>query len=137
MLQEPKQMYVEVGEEKSKEVIKLESIAIKAKLGILCNEDNIKCTSPKRCMYWNRGYCREGTNKCPFYHPPSDCHQHLQEGRCSSQGCGLRHRKRCKYWCTLAGCFRKDHCQYEEEQGQGYNRRTMCSFTNFSLNKIV
>jgi hypothetical protein len=105
-------MYVEVGEEKSKEVIKLESIAIKAKLGILCNEDNIKCTSPKRCMHWNRGYCREGTNKCPFHHPPSDCQQHLQEGRCSSQGCGLGHRKRCKYWGTLAGCFRKDHCQY-------------------------
>ena len=52
VLQETKQMYVEVGEEKSKEVIKLESTAIKAKQGILCNEDNIKCTSPKRCMYW-------------------------------------------------------------------------------------
>ena len=25
----------------------------------------------------------------------------------------------------------------EEEQSQGYNRRTMCSFTNFSSNKNV
>ena len=81
-------------------------------MGILCNEDNIKCTSPKRCRYWNRGYCKEGATKCPYYHPPSDCQQHLQEGRCSSQGCGLRHRKRCKYWGTPAGCFRNDHCQY-------------------------
>ena len=27
--------------------------------------------------------------------------------------------------------------EYEEEQSQGYNRRTTCSFTNFSSNKNV
>ena len=112
VLEETKQMYLEVGEDKSKEVIQLENIAMKAKMGVLCGEDKIKCTSSKRCRYWNSGYCREGTTKCPYYHPPSDCQQHLQEGRCSSQGCGLRHRKRCKYWGTQAGCFRNGHCQY-------------------------
>ena len=37
-----------------------------------------------------------------------------------------------------AGAYRQVHkCRhtvYEEEQSQGYNRRTMCSFTNFSSN---
>ena len=112
VLEETKQMYVDCGEEKSKELIKLENIAMKAKMGVLCGKDKIQGTSSTRCRYWNRGYCKEGATKCPYYHPPSDCQQHLQEGRCSSQGCGLRHRKRCKYWGTPAGCFRNDHCQY-------------------------
>ena len=78
----------------------------------------MKCTNLKRCRYWNRGYCREGTSRCPYYHPPDDCQEHLQEGLCSTQGCQLRHRNKCKYWGTKAGCFRKGQCQYLHVKNQ-------------------
>ena len=31
----------------------------------------------------------------------------------------------------------RERVYYEEEQSQGYNRRTMCSFTNLSVSKNV
>ena len=109
---EVKKMYKESGEESGEGLMQFENMVINAKKGVLGNEIKDKCTSERRCRYWNRGYCREGTTKCPFHHPPDDCQQHLLEGRCSSQGCGQRHRKRCKYWGTPIGCFRKGQCQY-------------------------
>ena len=113
LLEETKEMYNQYGEKRSTELKHFESIAKKAKMGVLvAGEDKDKYTNFKRCRYWNKGYCREGTPKCPYYHPPDDCQQHLQKGRCSSQGCPLRHRKKCKYWETKAGCFRQGRCQY-------------------------
>ena len=109
VLEETKQMYVQYGEEPDDELKQFKSIVTKAKLGVFGEKD--KCSSPIRCKFWNRGYCREGTN-CAFYHPADDCLQHLQEGRCSSQGCQLRHRKICKYWRKNSVCFRKGQCQY-------------------------
>ena len=32
---------------------------------------------PRRCKWWNRGYCRE-KEKCSFLHPKEDCQDHLQ-----------------------------------------------------------
>ena len=87
---------------------KYEAIAKNAAIGVLTDS----CKSNKRCRWWNRGYCREGTARCPYYHPTEDCEQHLQDGHCFIQGCTLRHRRRCKYWATAEGCFRKEDCQY-------------------------
>ena len=63
-----------------------------------------------RCKWWNRGYCREA-NKCVYNHPEGDCLDHLKE-ECFNQGCKLRHRRRCKYWGTGAGCYNGTQCQY-------------------------
>ena len=111
LVEETKQMCLEYGEEWNKELVQFDNIASKAKIGVLGGEEQRKC-SQKICRYWNKGYCREGSTKCAFYHPPDDCQQHLQEGRCSSKRCGLRHRKICKFWNTNEGCFRQGLCQY-------------------------
>ena len=95
-----------------KELEKYEDIAKNAVKGALDKPCSVKNSSIKRCNWWNRGYCREGPAKCSYYHPSDDCEQHLQEGRCFSQGCTMRHRRRCKYWGTTEGCFRKEQCQY-------------------------
>ena len=101
LLEETKEMYKEYGEKSTTELKHFENIVRKAKAGVLsAGEDKVKCTNLRRCRYWNTGYCREGTSKSPYYHPLDDCEQHLQEERCSSQGCQLRHRKKCKYWGT-------------------------------------
>ena len=105
-------MNEEYGEDMRNEFKHLENIVRIAKAGVLVSEVKVTSSSPKKCRYWNKGYCREGSSNCPFYHPPDDWRQHLQEGCCSSQGCALRHRKRCKYFETQAGCFRKGQCQY-------------------------
>ena len=91
---------------------KYEEIAKYAARGALADKCKGNKSSMKRCRWWNRGYCREGTDRCPYYNPADDCEQHLQEGHCLSQGCNLQHRRRCKYWGTVEGCFRKDDCQY-------------------------
>ena len=112
VVKEMEQMFKEAGEEIGDGLKQFKNVVINAKKGVICGKIEEKCRSKKRCRYWNRGYCREGSTKCPFYHPPDDCQQHLAEGHCSSQGCGQRHRKRCKYWGTKQGCFRKGQCQY-------------------------
>ena len=112
VVEEIKQMFKESGQECGKELKQFENLVMKAKQGVLGGDVKEKYKSVKRCRYWNRGYCREGTTKCPYFHPPDDCQQHLLEGRCSRQGCGHRHRRKCKYWGTKQGCFRKGQCQY-------------------------
>ena len=69
-------------------------------------------SSLKRCRWWNRGYCREGSARGPYYHPTDVCEQHLPGGHYLSQGCTLWHRRRCKYCGTAEGCFRQQDCQY-------------------------
>ena len=66
---------------------------------------------PRRCKWWNRGYCRE-QGGCSFSHPREDCQDHLQGG-CNTKGCrNLRHRKKCKYFETSQGCYRGENCEY-------------------------
>ena len=91
---------------------KYEDIAKNAASGVLTDPYKSKKSNMKRCRWWNRGYCREGTARCPYNHPTEDCEQNLQDGHCFIQGCTLRHRRRCKYWGTADGCFRKEDCQY-------------------------
>ena len=64
----------------------------------------------RRCKWWNRGYCRE-KERCLFIHPKGDCQDHLQ-GRCTSRGCTLQHRKVCKFIHTRVGCLRGEDCAY-------------------------
>ena len=93
IVKEIKQMFKESGQECGEGLKQFENLVTNAKKGVLGGDVKEKCKSVKRCRYWNRGYYREGTTKCPFYHPLDNCQQHLQEGRCSSQGCGQRHRR--------------------------------------------
>ena len=87
---------------------KLEAYAMKAvKCGGYIIDDKRRA---RRCNWWNRGYCREGTS-CPYSHQAEDCREHV-EGGCKVQGCSLRHRRRCKHWASAAGCYRRDQCQY-------------------------
>ena len=62
MLEETNQIYVEYGEQTCEELKQFISIAMKAKIGVFEEKDKKKKMSPKRCRYWNRGYCREGTS---------------------------------------------------------------------------
>ena len=68
--------------------------------------------SKKKCRYWNRGYCREGS-ECTWYHEEIDCWSFVQEGHCKEKRCMKRHRKTCRYWAYRdIGCLRGDQCQY-------------------------
>ena len=74
----------------------MKEYAIKA---VKCGEHRIgDKRGPRRCNWWNRGYCREATS-CPYRHQAEDYRQHI-EGSCRVQGCSLRHRRRCKYWAS-------------------------------------
>ena len=65
VLEETKQMYVDCGEEKSKELIKFENIAMKAKMGVLCGKDKIQGTSSKRCRYWKEVTAKRALPSAP------------------------------------------------------------------------
>ena len=70
-----------------------------------------KVKEPRRCKWWNRGYCREQGGRS-FSHPTEDCQDHLQGG-CHTKGCrNLRHRKKCKYFESSQGCYRGERCEY-------------------------
>ena len=72
-------MYIEYGEENTNELkqLKLSFVYLGLKM-------KVNALTQKKCRYWNKGYCREGT---------------------FTQGCQQRHRKKCKYWDTKPGCF--------------------------------
>ena len=87
-------------------------VAIKA-AGAESNEEEKEKEkhTTKRCKWWNRGYCRE-KGGCLYSHPKYDCEDHLK-GSCTTKGCiNLRHRKKCKYFNTEAGCSRTETCEY-------------------------
>ena len=42
-----------------------------------------------RCIWWNRGYCRE-QEACIFSHECEDCTEHLKSGGCTNRGGQLR-----------------------------------------------
>ena len=64
----------------------------------------------RRCKQWNRGFCRDKAG-CLFSHPPGDCKDHL-DGRYTTRGCKVRHRKKFKYWTQVEGCYRGNKCEY-------------------------
>ena len=66
----------------------------------------------KRCIYWNRGYCREAFD-CLYSHEGSECQSFLTNGHCGDRTCRQRHRRTCKYWSSCdIGCIRGTNCQY-------------------------
>ena len=62
----------------------LREVAMKA-LSFGREEVRLQVKSPKRCNWWNRGYCKE-QNACLFSHQGGDCEEHLLSERCTSQG---------------------------------------------------
>ena len=64
-----------------------------------------------RCRYYNRGYCKKGSD-CSFFHPNKICQEHLSTGACSQwRECRGRHPYECRDWLE-GNCWRNDCCDY-------------------------
>ena len=74
--------------------------------------ENMKKKSMKRCKFYNRGFCKEGTSTCKFFHANEVCEEFLTSGSCSlGRSCQRRHPWKCRYW--LRGyCWRNDDCVF-------------------------
>ena len=66
---------------------------------------------PKKCRYFNRGYCKYKT-KCRFTHLLGLCSQYLQTGKCGKSECDKRHPKSCKWDNGMNSCKRGIECMY-------------------------
>ena len=84
-----------------------------ASMAIFCVEEVVvsKDNSSRRCKWWNRGFCKE-KERCQFSHLGEDCKEHLRSASCTTQGCKLRHRRKCRYWALKEGCHRGVECEY-------------------------
>ena len=70
---------------------------------------------PKRCRYYNSGYCKLG-GACLFAHPEETCQEYLRHGKCPDLGsCEKRHPKVCRYW-KEKKCFREQSCLYLHQE---------------------
>ena len=85
-------------------------------------EDINKRPKGIKCRYWNRGFCKEG-RKCQFTHPERDCQKFLDTDTCEERGCENRHRRKCRYYKTQQGCYRKEKCQYIHNEGAKENNK--------------
>ena len=55
----------------------------------------------KRCRYFNRGYCRYGS-QCNYRHSSTICEEHAT---CKRRDCPHKHPWHCRHWMTkLEGC---------------------------------
>ena len=138
--QEIEMIKEELEDEKLKVVMLEEAIIKKNKL-IETLESKIKkeetgtMQETKKCRYWNRGFCREGKS-CKFSHPNEDCKNFLETGKCKERECRQRHRRKCRYYTTEEGCFRKENCQYLHDiitEENNYNSKE----SNIAQEKVV
>ena len=67
--------------------------------------------NPKKCRYWDRGYCNCKT-KCKFVHPPANCKEYIQDSKCGNKECSQRHPKACKWDQSNDGCRNDMDCLY-------------------------
>ena len=68
--------------------------------------------SPRKCRFFNRGYCKYQDN-CSYFHSNTICESYLKNGICDEKACLSRHPRQCRYWSTRAeGCQRENRCQY-------------------------
>ena len=78
--------------------------------------DNFK--SPKRCRYFNVGYCKKGSD-CLHSHPQETCQEYLESGACPSfRSCRKRHPKECRYW-KRYHCLRGNECMFLHQAAVG------------------
>ena len=57
------------------------------------------------------GFCREGMEKCNFFHSPDTCGPYLEKGYCNKLVCRKRHPKRCIQFDR--GYFKRNNeCRY-------------------------
>ena len=65
-------------------------------------------TNLKKCVYFDRGYCKHG-EKCSEFHPKKD--EICLESSCFSEDCNLRHPNPCKFGkrCTF---LKKNECLF-------------------------
>ena len=74
-------------------------------------EESRKVKVPRRCKFFNSGFCKERENCC-FEHPESLCQTYLRTSKCQSfRSCPHRHPKVCRYW-KNGECFRGQSCSY-------------------------
>ena len=75
-----------------------------------CQEPE-KVRYPKRCRYFNAGYCKKGSD-CLYSHPKEECREYIESGKCVSyRSCSKRHPRECRYWKKNC-CFRGDDCEF-------------------------
>ena len=75
------------------------------------NQEPEKVKVPKRCRYFNTGYCKQGSN-CSFEHPEETCQEYMTSGKCLSyRSCLYRHPRECRYW-EANNCYRGLSCMY-------------------------
>ena len=91
------------------EVIKLLELKI---IEIEKNQEPKNMKVPKRCRYFNVGYCKKGSD-CLYSHDLQEtCQEYLDSGFCaSSASCRKRHPKECRYW-KKHYCFRGNQCMF-------------------------
>ena len=90
------------------EVIKLLELKI---IAIEKHQEPENIKSFKRCRYFNRGYCKKGSD-CLYSHPQETCQEYLESGSCASfRSCRKRHPKECRYW-KRHHCFRGNECMF-------------------------
>ena len=88
---------------------------------------------PKRCQYFNSGYCKLG-GACLFAYPEETCVEYLRLGKCADFGsCGGRHPKVCRYW-KEKKCFREQSCVYLHQELLVENYSTSKKLVTIELN---
>ena len=123
------------------ELVKVEAELQKVTIDIKVEESKTK----RRCRYFNRGYCKVGSN-CEFDHSQGDCERHLGGEHCRERDCEKRHRKVCKYWDSKESCFRGSKCQYLHEYIEQKREKVIqeslekcdaCNFDNYEKDQVV
>ena len=92
-----------------------------------------------RCNFFNRGYCKNGS-ECAFYHPKEDCETQKDGNVCKDRTCSKRHRVICKYEKNTSGCLRGRECMFlhnetnedvNQVKKQSSQKCDACRFENF------
>lgn len=76
-----------------------------------------KEASFKKCNFFNRGFCSQGTS-CRFVHPLEVCDQYEKSGICVTKKCQKRHLYTCKFYNSESGCSRGESCSYSHRSSK-------------------
>ena len=105
------------------------------------NEEPANQNEVKQCRFDKYGFCREGMEKCNFFHSPDTCGPYLEKGYCNKLVCRKRHPKRCIYF-DQGYCKRNNECRYLHKSqvvnkckkcAQVSNTTYFCEFCNESF----
>ena len=78
-------------------------------------EMNDKKMEPKKCNFYNRGFCKNGSD-CDFLHNHEVCERYEELGICTIKRCKKRHLYTCKFLTSEQGCKRGKSCNFSHRQ---------------------